>query len=106
MTRELGLEGYSRNPAVSINHLLKRIVRFEKNMYVLQRGWETGQLLFSASARTGQGARRGFLRDIKGRMGRIANSSSYLLLLGYWEGHSGSQDGTSRHDLVGDGGWG
>lgn len=29
---------YSRNPAVSINHLLKRIVRFEKNIYVLHRG--------------------------------------------------------------------
>lgn len=40
--RLAGMMGrYSRNPAVSINHLLKRIVRFEKNIYVLQRGRDT-----------------------------------------------------------------
>lgn len=57
-TRDLGLERYSRNPAVSINHLLKRIVRFEKNMYVLQRGWET-QVSCHSRSLPGQDKERG-----------------------------------------------
>lgn len=84
---------HSRNPAVSINHLLKRIVRFEKNIYVLQHGCDTQ---FSCCSRSGpgpdkigqdrnrQGVWRGFLRDVKGWVGRITNSYGCLLLLSYW----------------------
>jgi hypothetical protein len=30
--------GYSRKPAVSINHLFKRMVRFEKKIQLLENG--------------------------------------------------------------------
>lgn len=62
-----GVGRHSRNPAVSINHLLKRIVKLEKKMYVLQRGLDTDQLPFSllastAKDRTGQGPTRSVMR--------------------------------------------
>lgn len=73
-------------------------------MYVLPRGGNTGQLPFSRWARIEQDRNRWeawpeILRDVKGRVGRIPDPAGFLLRLCYWEGHSGVENGTSRHGV-------
>lgn len=71
-------------------------------MYVLQRGSNTQHRSAVILALGQNHLWQGFLRDVKGWVGRITDSPSCLLFLGSREGHSGSEDGPSRHGIVGD----